>query len=415
MAARPAAVGFVLATLALDALGIGIVVPLVPELVRRLAGTDQSGAALAVGLLVMAFAAAQLIASPILGGLSDRYGRRPVMLLSIAGVAANYLLLAWAPSLIWLYVGRILSGITSANVSTASAYIADISTPEERGRRFGLIGAAFGFGFIIGPALGGVLGDIDVRLPFLVAAGLACINALYGVFVLPESLPRDRRSPFTFKGSNPVAAIRMLWADRMTRQYAIAWSCTWFAIGSQQTIFVLSTSLRFGWGGTRNGIALAVVGVISAVMQGFVVRRAFAAFGERRAAIGSCLFSAAAYLVFALAPSGAWFFVALFVQGFGTLANPALRSMLSARAGPERQGAIMGALTAVEGLTAIVSPLIASALFQHFAGPLAWIDFPGAPFLAAACAFVLASAASGGRLWPMAMPEPAATARHEAR
>ncbi len=402
MAARPAAVGFVIATLALDALGFGIVVPLVPELVRRLSGTDQSGASLAVGVLVMVFALAQLVASPVLGGLSDRYGRRPVLLLSIAGVAANYLLLAWAPTLAWLFAGRVLAGITAANVPTASAYIADISTPEERGRRFGLIGASFGFGFVIGPALGGVLGDIDVRLPFEVAAGLAGLNLLYGVFVLPESLSPERRRPFSFKGANPIAAVRMLWADVGTRQIAIAWSCLWFAMGAQQTVFVLSTSLRFGWTGAQNGAALAVVGVVSAVMQGFVVRRVFRVMGERRAAVVACISSALSYLVFAFAPSGAWFFVAIFVQGFGTLANPALRSLLSARAGPDRQGAAMGALTAVEGLTAIVAPLVAATLFRHFAGPGAWIDFPGAPFLLAAGAFVVAAVASGGNLWPRA-------------
>jgi DHA1 family tetracycline resistance protein-like MFS transporter len=415
MADRRAAVGFIVAALAIDALGFGIVVPLVPELVRRLAGTDQSGASPAVGTLVMVFALAQLAASPVLGGLSDRYGRRPVMLLSIAGVAANYLLLAWAPSLAWLYLGRVLAGVTSATVSTASAYIADISTPEERGRRFGLIGASFGVGFILGPVLGGVLGDVAVRLPFVVAAGLAGINLLYGVFVLPESLTAERRQPFTLKGANPVAAVRMLWADPITRRLAVAWSCQWFALGTLQTVFVLSTSLRFGWGGTQNGLALGVVGILSAVMQGFLARRAFAWLGERRAAMGGAIASACASLIFALAPSGAWFFVAISVQGLGALTGPALRSMLSARAGPERQGAMMGALSAVEGLTAIVSPVVAAALFSYFASSHASFILPGAPFLAASAAFVLAWAAIGGKLWGTAVDGPKERAGSAAR
>ncbi len=254
-----------------------------------------------------------------------------------------------------------------------------------------------------------------VRLPFVVAAGLAGINLLYGLFVLPESLTPERRQPFTLKGANPVAAVRMLWADPVTRRLAIAWSCQWFALGTLQTVFVLSTSLRFGWGGTQNGLALGVVGIISAVMQGFLARRAFAWLGERRAAMGGALASACAYLIFAFAPSGIWFFVGIGVQGLGALTGPALRSMLSGRAGPERQGAMMGALSAVEGLTAIVSPVVAAALFSYFASSHASVILPGAPFLAASAAFVLAWAAIGGKLGGAGVDEPKERASSAAR
>ena len=388
---RKAAIGFILATLALDALGFGIVVPIIPELVRHLSGRSTSEAASVLGAMVATFALAQLVASPVIGGLSDRFGRRPVMLLSITGTAANYLFLAWAPSVVWLFVGRLLAGVTSANVSTANAYIADISTPSERAQRFGLVGAAFSFGFVIGPAAGGLLGGIDLRLPFLVSAALAGCNLLFGLFILPESLSPERRSPFAWKGANPVAAIRELAAEPLTRRLATAWSCMWLGLGTIQTVFVLSTILRFGWGPTQNGTALALVGVCGAVVQGGLVRPIIRRLGERRTAMFGLLASAAAYLLFAVATQSWQFFVAIVVQSMGAVANPAVRALFSAHAGPSRQGHMMGCLSVVEGLTAIGSPLLAAALFSRFAAPSAAFHFPGAPFLTASLVFLVAA------------------------
>ncbi len=388
--ARRAAVAFILVTLAIDALGFGIVIPILPELVRTLSGLTRAGASFAMGLSVALFAFAQLFAAPLLGGLSDRFGRRPVILLSVTGMAANYLLLAWAPSLPWIYLGRLLAGATAANVSTATAYIADISPPDQRARRFGLIGATFSFGFVIGPAVGGYLGAIDLRLPFMVSAALAGCNALYGLLVLPESLAPEHRQEFTWRGANPVAALHLLTRDAVLKRLALAWACMWFGIGAIQTVFVLSTGLRFGWGPHQNGEALALVGVSGALVQTFLVRRATARFGERGAAMIGQGASMIAYLGIAFAPVPWMLYPAIMVNALGQLANPAVRSLISARAGPDNQGHVMGGLSVVEGLTAIVSPLIASVLFSQFAGPDAIFRFPGAPFLVASAAFVVA-------------------------
>ena len=387
---QQAALAFVLITLGLDALGIGLVVPIVPRLVQQLSGREPSGAAFAVGALVATFALAQLIASPLLGGLSDRFGRRPVILMSLSGFTLNYFLLAWAPSLSWLYVGRAIAGSMAANTAASTAYIADITPPADRARRFGLIGATFSFGFVIGPALGGVLGGIDLRLPFLVAAGLGCCNLLFGLVALPESLPQELRQPFTWKGSNPLAALRMLRADPALGHLATAWSCLWFGLGTLQTAFVLSTIARFGWGTVQNGLALGLIGVCGAVVQGLLVRRVVARLGERRAAVAGFAVSACAYGLIAFATQGWMLYVAVALQALGGLANPAVRSLISQAAGPLRQGRVMGALSSVEGLTAIVSPLVAATLFHNFAGPDAWAHLPGLPFLVAAGVYLAA-------------------------
>jgi DHA1 family tetracycline resistance protein-like MFS transporter len=372
------------------------VIPILPELVRELAGLARAQASVAVGGVVAAFALAQLFASPVLGALSDRFGRRPVLLLSIAGIAANYVLLAWAPSLGWIYLGRLLAGATSANVATASAYIADVTPDAQRARRFGLVGATFSVGFVLGPALGGWLGAIDLRLPFVTAAALAGANLLYGLFVLPESLPAERRCGFAWRGANPVAALRSLAADPVLRRLALAWSCQWLGLGALQTVFVLYTGARFGWGPPENGAALAVVGVSGAVVQTLLVRPATQRLGERRAALFGYLVSCAAYAWLALAPVGWAIYLAIMGNALGQIAVPAARAMVSLRVGPERQGQAFGALSVVEGLTAIASPILASALFFTFARPAAVPHLPGAPFLLAAAGFLVAFASVRG-------------------
>lgn len=382
--------------LGIDAVGIGIVIPILPELVRRLAGLDRAQASIAVGGVVAAFALAQLFASPVLGALSDRFGRRPVLLASIAGIAANYLLLAWAPSLGWIYLGRLLAGATSANVATASAYIADVTPEALRARRFGLVSATFGVGFVLGPALGGWLGAIDLRLPFVTAAALAAANLLYGLFVLPESLAPENRRPFAWRGTSPLAALRMLAADAVLRRLAVAWSCQWLGLGTLQTLFVLYTGARFGWGPRENGMALAVVGISGALVQTLLVRPVTQRLGERRAALLGYLASGASYVVLALAPAAWVIYPAIVGNALGQIAVPAARAMVSMRVGPQRQGRAFGALSVVEGLTAIASPMLASALFSVFARPDAVPHLPGAPFLLAAVAFLGAFAAVHG-------------------
>jgi DHA1 family tetracycline resistance protein-like MFS transporter len=392
MRSQTASVVFILITLGLDAMGLGIVVPIVPALVQHLSGLDAGQAAHWTGALIATYAAAQFVAAPVLGGLSDRYGRRPVIILSLAGTAANYLLLAVAPSLAWLFVGRLLAGGTAANVSAANAYIADITPPERRSARFGLVGATFGAGFVFGPALGGLLGAIDLRLPFVVSGLMALANAAYGAAVLPESLPADRRRGFVWRRANPVGSLRTLALDRPVARMALAWCCMWVGLGALQSCFVLSMGLRFGWGPQENGYALAVVGVSQAVTQALLVRPVIRWLGERRAAFTGFATSGLAFLIFGLADAGWMIYAAAIVQALGAVAVPSMRALMSAQAGPTRQGEMQGGLSSVEGLTAIVSPVAAGAVFA-WAAAVGGAEWGGAPFLLGTAAYGCAALA----------------------
>ncbi len=387
MSQRSASVRFVLITLVIDALGFGLVVPIVPSLVLKLSGLAVSDASLWVGGLLTAFALMQFVCAPILGGLSDRYGRRPVLLISLAGIGINYLLLSWAPSMIWLVLGRLIAGATAANASTATAYIADVTPPKERAGQFGLVGAMFGIGFVAGPAIGGALGAYDLRLPFMTAAVLAGCNLLYGILVLPESLPPERRRRFDWRRANPLGSLRVLTADRILWRLAIAYGCNWFALGALQTTFVLANQMRFGWDTRHNGMALALAGLGSAVVQGLLVRRIVPALGERRAALTGAAITAVAYLCMAFAPVGWVVLLGIVLQAVGAITNPAVQGMVSASASADRQGETQGALSSVQGLTAIAAPLIASWVISTFTGPNAPILLPGAPFVVSALAF----------------------------
>jgi MFS transporter, DHA1 family, tetracycline resistance protein len=396
-----ASVRFILITLVIDALGFGLVVPIVPALVLKLSGLTVSGASQWVGLLLTAFALMQFVCAPILGGLSDRFGRRPVLLLSLSGICANYMLLAWAPSLAWLFLGRLIAGATAANAATATAYIADVTPPEKRAGQFGLIGAAFGIGFVVGPALGGVLGAYGLRLPFYVAAGLAGCNVLYGLFVLPESLPPARRRPLDWRRANPLGSLRVVMASSDLRRLAIAWGAIWFALGALQSTFVLANQTRFGWDTRHNGMALAVAGLGSAVVQGLLVKRIVPLFGERRTAMIGGFIVAFAYLCIAFAPFGWVVILGILMQSLGAVTSPAIQGLVSASASADRQGETQGALSSVQGLTAIASPLVASWVFSTFTGSDAPVWLPGAPFVVSALAYGLA-------IWAVSGVRPAA-------
>ena len=387
---RQASLVFILATLAIDALGFGLVVPIVPALVKSLTGGDTSHAAEWLGALVATFAGAQFVAAPVLGALSDRFGRKPVVVLSLVGAAANYLLLAWAPSLGWLFLGRLLAGGTAASASAANAYIADITPPEQRSGRFGLVGAMFGAGFVIGPAMGGVLGAVDLRLPFLVAGGLALANACYGALVIPESLAVERRRAFSWRRANPIGSLRTLAADPVVGRLAIGWSLMWFGLGALQSAFVLSTGLRFGWGTQQNGLALAVLGASQALVQGVLVRPAIRWLGERRAAFAGFAGSIAAYCCFGFAQAGWVIYLAVVLMSLGAVAGPAMRGMMSDRTRPDRQGELQGGLSSVEGLTAIVAPATAATVFA-MAVQAGGADWAGTPFLLGACTYAAAA------------------------
>ncbi len=332
----------------------------------------------------------QFVFSPLLGALSDRFGRKPVLLVSLAGICVNNLLLAWAPSMMWLFVGRLVAGGTAANFAAATASIADVSTPEQRAQRFGLVGAMFGLGFVVGPALGGFLGAYGVRVPFLVAGGLAGINLVYGAVMVRETLTDTNRRAFDWRQANPLGNVGIVARDGEYRRLVVAWCCTWFALGALQSSFVLANDLRLGWGIKQNGLALAVVGVGSALVQGVLVRRVVPALGERRAALVGYALAAAAYTLFGLANQVWILFAGIALQSLSAISGPAIQALVSARAGADRQGQMQGALSSFQGLTAIGAPLLAGWVFGVFAAPGAAVSIPGAPFFMAAAAYGVA-------------------------
>jgi len=379
--ARPASIGLVLTTVALDALGFGVVIPIVPSLVMKLEGVSAAQTSLWMGGLLAAFSVMQFLCAPLLGGLSDRFGRRPVLLAALAGMALDNLLLAWAPSVVWLFVGRVVAGATAASYSTATAYIADVTPPEKRAQRFGLVGAMFGLGFVVGPALGGLLGSYGLRLPFLVSAGLAGINFVFAAMLLPESLPQESRRKLSWSRSNPIGTLRVLGADADYRWLAVAWCANWFALGVLQSAFVLANDLRLGFTELQNGLVLTVMGVGSALVQGLLVRRIVPAIGERQAALIGFALTAGAYLAFTFAGSVAVLLIGVALQSLGAINGPAIQSLLSVKAGSDEQGQLQGALASLQGLTAIIAPLAGSWVFSASATPGTSFYYPGVAFL----------------------------------
>ena len=385
-----ASVVFILVTLGLDALGVGIIAPIVPGLVQHLTHLSPGRAAPWVGAMIAAYAGVQFLAAPLLGELSDRFGRRPVILLSVLGLGCDYILLALAPNLWLLFIGRLVAGATSANVAAATAYIADVASEEDRPRLFGLIGATFGAGFVVGPALGGFLGGFWLRLPFLVAAGLALANVLFGLLVLPESLAPENRRPLTWHRANPFSLLSGISRDRTLSRLAVAWSCSWVGFGAVQSSLVLYTGYRFGWGPQLNGMMLAGVGVSQAVVEGVLLRHVTDRVGERRTAIIGYVAGAFGYATLATALAGWAMVPAVMLIALGGLATPSVRSMVSSRGKADNQGEMQGLLSAVEGLTAVVAPLLTAALFFVFTQHFLPVTFPGAPFALAAGSALIA-------------------------
>lgn len=391
MPKRPrASIAFVLATLGLDALGVGIIAPIVPGLVRELAHLPPERAAPWVGALIAAYAVVQFFAAPLLGELSDRFGRRPIILASVFGLGCDYVLLAVAPNLWWLFVGRLVAGATSANVAAATAYIADITPQQDRAWLFGLIGATFGAGFVVGPALGGFLGAYGLRLPFIAAAGLSFLNVCFGLFVLPESLKRENRRSLTWARANPFKVLARVTQDRGLGRLVVAWSCTWIGLGAVQSSLVLFTGYRFGWGAQVNGLVLAGVGISQAVVEGFLLRHIDGRLGERRTAVVGYVCGAIGYGFVALAFAGWTMIPAVALIAMGGLATPSVRAMVSGRGEVTTQGEMQSVLSAVEGLTAVAAPLLTAGLFYAFTAHIFPVTFPGAPFALAAAAALFA-------------------------
>lgn len=381
---RRAAFIFIFITVVLDMLALGVIVPVFPRLIVEFNGGNTATAASIYGLFGSVFALMQFLFSPVLGSLSDRFGRRPVILISCAGLGLDYLLMALAPSLAWLFVGRIISGITSSTYGTASAFIADVTPPEERAAKFGMLGVAFGVGFIIGPSLGGLLGSVDLRAPFYGAAALSLLNAAYGYFVLPESLPEEKRSPFHWKTANPIGSLRMLGSHPLLLALAAAGFLSMLAHDAAPSTFVLYTTYRYHWSEATVGLVLALVGVTSMIVQGGLVGRMVSAMGERNALAFGYLSGAIGNLLFGLAPYGALFVWAIPVNAFYGLANPALQSLMTSRVDASEQGRLQGAQGSLMGIASMTAPLLFTQAFSLAIGPYRDWNLPGIPFLLAA-------------------------------
>lgn len=388
---RKPAVGFIFITLLLDVMGWGIIIPVMPKLIAGLKHISIADASPYGGWLISAYAVTQFVFAPVIGNLSDKYGRRPILLSSLFGFSIDYLFLAFAPSYGWLFVGRIIAGITGASFTTASAYIADVSTPETRAKNFGMIGAAFGLGFIIGPTVGGLLGEISVHAPFYGAAILCMLNFLYGYFVLPESLPVEKRRAFEWKRANPVGALKVLIKHPEIGGLALSFFLIYMAAQSVQSNWNYFTIARFGWNPGMVGISLGVIGALVAIVQGGLIRVINPRLGNEKSVYTGLLLYSIGLFLFSFATQGWMIFVFLVPYCLGGIAGPAIQAILAGHVPSNEQGEMQGAMTSMMSLTAIIGPPIMNNLFFYCTRPDAVIHFPGAPFFLGGI-FMLASA-----------------------
>jgi DHA1 family tetracycline resistance protein-like MFS transporter len=389
---RRAAILFILMTVLLDMLSFGIVIPVLPKLVEEFVSGDTAQAAVFYGLMGTVWALMQFFCSPIQGALSDRFGRRPVILLSNLGLGLDYIVMALAPNLAWLFVGRTISGMASSSFSTAGAYIADVTPVEQRAAAYGKIGVVFGLGFVFGPAMGGWLGAIDPRLPFWGAAGLSLLNACYGFFVLPESLPQDRRMGFAWQRANPVGSLVLLRSHHELFGLAAVAFLGYLAHAVLPSTSVLYMGYRYGWGTAAVGMMMAGVGVAAMIVQGGLVRPVTARYGERTTLLAGSLSGAVGFFVYAVAPEGWIFCLGIPIMAFWGLAGPATQALMTRRVSGSEQGQLQGAIASINGVTGLIGPTLFSQTFAYFIGPTAVWPLPGAPFLLASLLLVSAAA-----------------------
>lgn len=380
---RKAAIGFIFITLLIDITGWGIILPVVPKLIGELIHSDLSEAAKYGGWLGFAYAITQFIFAPIVGNLSDQYGRRPIILISLFGFAIDYILLAIAPSIGWLFFGRIIAGLTGASLSTASAYIADISTDEDRAKNFGLIGAAFGLGFIIGPVIGGLLGHYGARVPFYVAAILCMVNFLYGLLVLPESLEKDKRRSFSWKRANPIGTFNFLRKQSKISTLVVALIFVYVALHAVQSNWHFFTMYKFNWTERTVGLSLGLLGLLIGLVQGVLIRWTTPKLGEQKSVYLGLLFYALGLMLFAFTNQGWMMFVFLIPYSLGGICGPALQSIISKNVPSNEQGELQGALASLVSATSIIGPPIMTNLFYYFTHDEAPFEFSGAPFFLA--------------------------------
>ena len=378
---RQAALGFIFVTILIDTIGFGIIIPVLPNLIMELTHGTTSEAARIGGWLLFAFAVMQFLCAPILGGLSDRFGRRPILLGSLFGFGLDYIFLSLAPNLSWLFLGRIIAGVMGASFTTAGAYIADISTPEKRGQNFGIIGAAFGLGFIIGPAMGGFLGSYGSRVPFMAAAVLSLLNFLYGLLILPESLKEENRRSFQWKRANPVGSMLNLKRYPVVLGLVTSLVLIYIAAHAIQSNWSYYTIEKFNWNSTMIGTSLAAVGIMIPIVQGALIRIIIPAWGQKTSLfIGLGLYSIG-FVLFALATQTWMMFAFIIPYCLGGIAGPALQGIISSQVPSNEQGELQGALTSLMSVTSIFGPLLMAQLFSYFTAKDAPVYFPGAPMI----------------------------------
>ena len=387
---RRAAIAFILVTAVLDVIAMGIIIPVLPQLVVEFVGSNAD-AGWINGVFVALWAGMQFICSPIIGSLSDKYGRRPVILISCAGLALDYVLMAVAPSLWWLAAGRIIAGITSSSFTTVYAYMADITAPEKRARAYGLIGAAFSGGFVLGPVLGGFLGEFGPRVPFWFAAGLSTVAFLYGLLVLPESLPADRRMDFSWKRANPVGSLILLRRHPELSGLAVVNFLLYFAHHVFSAVFVLYAAWRYGWGPREVGLLLALVGVLDMVVQGVLVGPVVKRLGDRSTMVLGLVGGTIGIAAMGWAPDGLWFVAAMLPNALWGLAMPTLQALMTRRVGEDEQGQLQGANMSVASIAGVMSPLFFGWVYSLSVGEFAVIQMPGLSFYLAAVVLLLAA------------------------
>ena len=403
---RKAAVGFIFATALMDIVSMGIMIPVLPNLVKAFVGGDTARAADYSMAFAVTWGLMQFLCSPVQGMLSDRFGRRPVLLLSVFGLGVDYLFMALAPTLAWLFVGRVINGITSASFSTANAYIADVTEPQNRAKAYGMMGAAFGVGFILGPIVGGWLGSYNLRWPFYLSAALALVNWLYGLFVLPESLPPERRSrSLDWKSANPLGSLTLLASKPGLLMLAAVYFLFQLAHNVFPSIFVLFVGHRFGWGPKEASFMLVATGIGSIIVQAFVVGPVVKRLGERRALLLGLAFEAIAFAIYALASTPLAFYSGVVFGAMSGLIGPGLQGLMTRRVDGSEQGRLQGANSAMVGIAAILGPGLYLSLLAFAVRQEATLGLPGLPILAA-CALCLASL---GMAWRYARPVPGTT------
>ena len=378
---KKGALTFIFITLLIDVIGLGIIIPVLPKLIEGLTNSNLSVASQYAGWLTFSYAGMQFIFSPIIGALSDRFGRRPILLFSLFGFGVDYIFMGFAPTIGWLFVGRLISGLFGGSFTTGAAYIADVSEPEKRAQNFGLIGAAFGLGFIIGPVIGGILGQYGARIPFFAAAGFALINWLYGYFILPESLPVERRRAFDWKRANPVSSLKNFKRYPVVLSLVSALFCIYIASHATQSTWTYYTMEKFSWNEAQVGYSLGFVGLMSALVQAGLIRIIVPKLGQKWSIyIGLMLYSVG-FTCFAFASQGWMLYLFIVPFCLAGISGPTLQGVMSSQVPPNAQGELQGALTSLISISSIIGPLLMTNLFAYFTSQQAPIFFPGAPFM----------------------------------